>query len=122
MVNQAVAFDFVSAKQQLWIERVIAFIPLIFALVAIVCMFSDVAMAGLPWEGPLCKVANSLRGPVAKGVAVIAIVICGLMMALGEMGGVFKTMLGLLMGTSMALLASSWLGLIDGSTFNCSEF
>lgn len=67
----------------------------------------------MPWEAPLCKVALSLSGPVARAVAVIAIVVCGLMLAFGEMNGIFKTFLGLLMGIAMALLASQWVGFID---------
>ena len=126
MIAYAIQYNpYLSAKQQLWLERTLAFLPILIALLAISCVFMDAAYAGLPWEGPLCKVANSLKGPVAKAVAVIAIVICGLMMALGEMSGIFKTMLGLLMGTSMALLAGQWLGMMDGGAsggFNCSEF
>jgi aspartyl-tRNA synthetase len=53
-----------------------------------------------------------LSGPVAKAVAVIAIVITGLMIAFGELGGVFKSLLGLVFGVSFALLADQWLGLI----------
>lgn len=106
---------------QLVIGRILAFAPLIIAALAILGLWMDSAHAALPWEGPLCTVANSLKGPVAKAVAVIAIVICGLMMAVGEMSGMFKTLLGLLMGISMALLATSWLGVIDSGAagFNC---
>lgn len=114
-----------TAKQQLWLERTLAILPAVFAVLAILVLSTDLAHAtGLPWEGPLCKVANSLKGPVAKAVAIIAIVICGLMLALGEMSGIFKTMLGLLMGTSMALLAGSWLGIMDSGSagFTCPEF
>lgn len=108
---------YLSAKQQLWLERTLAILPLVFAIFAIMGGLADIAFAAdLPWEKPLCKVANSLKGPVAKAVAIIAIVICGLMLALGEMSGIFKTMLGLLMGVSMALLAGQWIGMIDTSS------
>jgi len=115
---------YLTEKQQLWLERIFTFLPVLFAVLAISGVFADMAHASLPWEGPLCKVANSLKGTVAKAVAIIAIVICGLMMALGEMSGVFKTMLGLLMGTSMALLAGNWLGMMDSAAagFNCPEY
>jgi len=73
-----------------------------------------------PWEGPICVVARSLSGPVAKAVAVIAIVITGLMIAFGELGGVFKSLLGLVFGVSFALLADQWLGLIRaGASTSC---
>ena len=70
------------------------------------------AQGAAPWEAPICMVARSLSGPVAKAVAVIAIVITGLMIAFGELGGVFKSLLGLVFGISFALLADQWLGLI----------
>lgn len=71
---------------------------------------SAVFAQAMPWEGPICKIAQSFSGPVAKSVSVIAIVICGLLMAFGELGGVFKTVLGLLMGVTMAVAAVQWMG------------
>lgn len=110
---------------QLWVERFLAFLPLLIGLFMLAVMFAEPAMAqAMPWEGPLCKVAMSFKGPVAKAVAVIAIVVCGLMLAVGEVSGIFKTMLGLLAGISMALLASNWLGFIDSAagSFSCSTY
>ena len=69
----------------------------------------------LPWEKPLCTVAESLSGPVANTIGVICIVLTGLALAFGEVSGVFKTMLGVLFGLSVAFLANSWLGLLDRS-------
>lgn len=116
----------INPKAQLWIERTLCALPLIVCLFTMFfasygVVFADDAM---PWEGPLCKVALSLKGPVAKSVAVIAIVISGLMLAVGEVSGIFKTMLGLLCGISMAILASNWLGFIDSasSSFSCSTY
>ena len=105
---------------RLWVERFLAILPLLVLLVALSLVFMGVAIAdGMPWEGPICKVATSLKGPVAKGVAIIAIVVSGLMLAVGEVGGVFKTMLGLLAGVSMAVLASDWLGFIGADGGAC---
>lgn len=74
-------------------------------------LFTTAAVAqSMPWEGPICKIAQSFSGPVAKSISVIAIVICGLLMAFGELGGVFKTILGLLMGVTMAVAAVQWMG------------
>lgn len=81
-------------------------------LLALVAMPAFAQGVAAPWEGPICVVARSLSGPVAKAVAVIAIVITGLMIAFGELGGVFKSLLGLVFGVSFALLADQWLGLI----------
>ena len=105
----------------IWVGRILALLPLIAALIMIslACM-GTASAATLPWEGTLQTVACSMKGPVAKSVAVIAIVASGMMLAVGEMGGVLKGLLGLLAGVSMALLASSWLNVIDSSsTFSC---
>ncbi|MDE3021452.1 MAG: TrbC/VirB2 family protein [Pseudomonadota bacterium] len=78
------------------------------------------AWASLPWEAPICTFANSMAGPVAHGVAMIAIVVTGLLMTFGEHGGAFKTGMRVLMGLSIALLASQWLGVISpGSLAGC---
>ena len=77
----------------------------LFMLVAATTAYAD----SMPWEGPICKIASSFSGPVAKSISVIAIVICGLLMAFGELGGVFKTILGLLMGVTMAVAAVQWM-------------
>lgn len=70
----------------------------------------------MPWEGPICAVSKSLSGPTAKAIAVIAVVISGLMLAFGELGGIFKTFMGLLMGIAMAVMATQWVGFIDGTS------
>ena len=59
--------------------------------IALVLLFATTAVfaQSMPWEGPICKIAQSFSGPVARGISVIAIVICGLLMAFGELGGVF---------------------------------
>lgn len=38
---------------------------------------------GLPWEGPLQRVVDSITGPVAFGVSVLAVVGCGIGLAMG---------------------------------------
>ena len=73
------------------------------------------AGGAMPWEGHICSVAKSLSTTTAKAVAVIAVVFCGLLLAFGELGGIFKTFIGLLMGVSMAIMAGQWVGFIDGS-------
>lgn len=81
----------------------------------------EAAYAGLPWEDPICQVALSLSGPVAKAAAVIAIVVTGLLIAFAEVGGIFKTLLGVIFGVCFALLANSWLGFIKpGASSGCA--
>lgn len=61
----------------------------------------------LPWEGPLTKVSESLSGPVAKGMSVVAIVGCGLGIAFGEGGQGMKKLLWVIIGVAISLLAAS---------------
>ena len=85
-------------------------------LSAVIVSIAPLAMAeALPWEAPLCRVAESLSGPVANTIGVICVVLTGLALAFGEVSGVFKTMLGVLFGLSVAFLANSWLGLLNRS-------
>lgn len=83
---------------------------------ALYCGAAFAQYGGMPWEEPICQVARSLSGPTATAVAIIAIVVSGLMLAFGELGGIFKTMLSLLMGICMAVLATRWLPVITGGS------
>lgn len=63
---------------------------------------------GMPWEGPLIRIANSLSGPVAKAAGVVAIAGTGLSLALGEGGGFFRRMLQVVFGLAIAFSAATW--------------
>src|SRR3989338_9538501 len=63
---------------------------------------------GLPWETPLQKILDSLTGPVAKILGVIAIVIAGFGIAFGESGGVMRRIFQVVLGLSIAFTASSF--------------
>ena len=45
------------------------------------------AGSGMPWEGPLDQILQSIEGPVARIVAVIIITLTGLTLAFGETSG-----------------------------------
>ena len=64
--------------------------------------------SGLPWESPLQKILDSISGPVAKVVGVLAIVLTGLGLAFGEGGGLMRKALGIVFGLSIAFSASSF--------------
>lgn len=66
------------------------------------------AGSGMPWEGPLQRVLDSFTGPVAKVIAVLAIVLCGLGLAFGEGGGGMKKGLQIVFGISIAFAAASF--------------
>lgn len=63
---------------------------------------------GMPWETPLQNILDSLTGPVAKAVAIIAIVLTGLGFAMGETGGTMRRLCGIVFGIAIAFAASQW--------------
>ncbi len=64
--------------------------------------------SGMPWESTLTQILDSLQGPVARFAGILAIVITGLMFALGEGGQMFKRGLGIAFGLSIAFSASTF--------------
>jgi type IV secretion system protein VirB2 len=74
------------------------------------------AGAGLPWESQLDKVSNSLSGPVAKAIGLIAMVLCGIGIGLSEGGGGARKLLIIGLGLSIAFSARTfWLSFFGSS-------
>jgi type IV secretion system protein VirB2 len=61
----------------------------------------------MPWEGPLNKVLASFTGPVAKALCILAIVVTGFAFAFSDGGGM-RRILGILLGVSIAVTATSF--------------
>lgn len=66
------------------------------------------AGTGMPWEGPLDQILQSVEGPVARIVAVIIITLTGLTLAFGETGGGFRKLIQIVFGLSIAFAATSF--------------
>ena len=64
--------------------------------------------ADLPWDSLLERLANSISGPVARALAIIAIVSAGFGYAFSEGGGVLRRSLGIVIGISIAFTAASF--------------
>jgi type IV secretion system protein VirB2 len=64
--------------------------------------------AGMPWEAPLETIVNSITGPVAQGIAVLAIAACGLTLAFGNVGGAGRWLVGIVFGISIAFAAATF--------------
>ncbi len=71
------------------------------------------AQSGSPWENAVNVLQQSFTGPIAKGLALIAIVIGGLTFAFGE-GGAKRTFAGIVFGIGMAVLAVNFLTWLFG--------
>jgi type IV secretion system protein VirB2 len=66
-----------------------------------------------PWENAVNVLQTSFTGPIAKGLALVAIVIGGLTFAFGEGGGK-RTFAGIVFGLGMAVLAVNFLTWLFG--------
>jgi type IV secretion system protein TrbC len=70
---------------------------------------------GMPWEGPLTAVMDSVTGPVARIIAILIIVATGLTLAFGDVGQGFKKLIQILFGLAIAFAAASFfLPLVGG--------
>lgn len=93
-----------------WIRR-----PMLFtllralwrALLALV-FFPSLALAQSPWEQAASNLETSFTGPLARSLALVAIVIGGLMFMFGE-GGAKRQIAGIVFGGGLALFAAQFL-------------
>jgi type IV secretion system protein VirB2 len=69
---------------------------------------AQAAGSQMPWEGPLQAILLSIQGPVARIVAVIIIIATGLALAFGDTSGVFRKLIQIVFGLSIAFAASSF--------------
>lgn len=81
-------------------------LAIIFVFVCPSMLFA--AGSGMPWEGPLEQILNSLTGPWLRFGSVAAIISIGLMLAFGETGGILKRALQAVLGLSVACAATGW--------------
>lgn len=66
------------------------------------------AGTGMPWEGPLQQVVDSITGPVARAAAVIAIVIAGVTIIFSEGGGGVRKLAFVGLGIAIMFAAVSF--------------
>lgn len=103
----------VAVRERVKIEQAQQWGVALLTAAAVLLLFSVSAYAsgsGMPWESTLDKILQSLQGPVARFAGIVAIVITGLMFALGEGGGWFKRALGIAFGLSIAFSATTFVG------------
>jgi type IV secretion system protein TrbC len=91
------------------------------ALVMAAPAWASSSGTAMPWEAPLTTIMNSLAGPVAKAVGVIAIVITGLGFAFAEGGSAMRKGIGIVFGLAIAFTATtfvtSFFNLTAGAAF-----
>lgn len=82
------------------------------AVSILICLIAPgVALAagsGMPWEGPLQQIVDSMTGPVARAAAVIAIVIAGVTIIFSEGGGGVRKLAFVGLGIAVMFAAVSF--------------
>lgn len=97
-------------------------IPLSAALAVLPLVTSNAfaASSGMPWEGPMEQILDSVSGPVARAIGVGAIIVTGLGLAFGEGGNGMRKMLWVVFGLTIAFAATSFFlsffGFASGAT------
>lgn len=84
------------------LRRVPAFV------VALLLAIPITARAQSPWERAAANLATTFTGPLARSLALVAIVIGGLMYMFGE-AGAKRQIAGIVMGGGLALFAAQFL-------------
>jgi|SRR5579862_4264471 len=77
------------------------------ALITLVA-FPSISLAQSPWERAASNLEASFTGPLARSMALVAIVIGGLMFMFGE-GGAKRQISGIVFGGGLALFAAQFL-------------
>ena len=76
--------------------------------VAVLLLTPVMALAQSPWERAASNLEAAFTGPLARSLALVAIVIGGLMFMYGE-GGAKRQISGLVFGGGLALFAAQFL-------------
>jgi len=88
---------------------------ILFLVISILALSSNahaaISGSGLPWEGPLLQIAESLQGPVATSLAVIALVLAAISLMFFEMNRGMRWFVGAVLGFSIAASAFSLMGM-----------
>src|ERR1700724_1879022 len=74
----------------------------------VVLWMPAIAFAQSPWERAASNLATTFTGPLARSLALVAIVIGGLMFMFGE-GGAKRQISGIVFGGGLALFAAQFL-------------
>ena len=86
-------------------------IPKMFTIAIAIAALAAPAYAagsGMPWEGPLQQIVDSITGPVARAAAVIAIVIAGITIIFSEGGGGVRKLAFVGLGIAIMFAAVSF--------------
>lgn len=93
----------------------IVMVAIVAASLATPALAGTTGSTSMPWEGPLQIIQDSLAGPVAKAIGVIAIILTGLGFAIAESGSFMRKGLGIVFGLAIAFSAVTFIGTFFGA-------
>lgn len=71
--------------------------------------------SGMPWEGPLSKVVDSITGPVAFGISTLGVVVAGMSLAFGgQLDGFVQKLAIISLVIALIVLATNVLSALFG--------
>lgn len=79
-----------------------------FAVILLISSPAYASGSGMPWEGPLEQIVDSITGPVARAAAVIAIVVAGTAIMFSEGGGGVRKLAFVGLGIAVMFAAVSF--------------
>jgi type IV secretion system protein VirB2 len=89
---------------------------LVFFLLGLGVAMASTSSQGLPWEDPLTTIKNSITGPVAMVISLLAIVASGVGLVFGgEFSGFVKTLLYVVLVISLIIGSANILALFSTS-------
>lgn len=80
----------------------------VYGLLVAVSTASTAYAQSMPWQKPLDQLKESLQGPTAQTIIILAIILAGLAFAVGEAGSFFRRCAAAVFGGAIAIGASSW--------------
>ncbi|MGH9159033.1 MAG: TrbC/VirB2 family protein [Vicinamibacteraceae bacterium] len=89
-------------------RRLLPFVAIAIISAALIGSFPADALAQAPWERAAANLEQTFTGPLARSLALVAIVIGGLFFMFGE-GGATRQISGIVFGGGLALFAGQFL-------------
>jgi len=83
-------------------------ISILLTVLVLIPVLSFAGESGLPWETPLQTILDSITGPFLKFSCIVAVIITGLLLAFGELSGMLRRIIQVVLGLSIACSASSF--------------
>ncbi|MDR3258678.1 MAG: TrbC/VirB2 family protein [Fusobacteriaceae bacterium] len=74
----------------------------------VVSKISEASSSSMPWDGPLQKLLDNITGPVARTVAILAVVVCMIGLIFGAHGGIVQKLIQIAIAIAIIFAAVAW--------------